>query len=936
MTRPLQTLLVARLREGAATSIVAAGDQGIDDPVGRFVTGVEALSPFLKRTIRRKKGLLEAVLAADTADGLSCLYRDLGNGDLRTALREARARLALGIALADLGEVWSVDEVTRALSFFADFCVDHALRAAWSDCVQLRGVTFDSPADEPSGVCFIAMGKLGAHELNYSSDIDLVALYDPVRLGLAEDSRLAPRQFAVKVVQIAIDILSQQTMHGLVFRTDLRLRPNPGATPVAVSLTAAERYYEEYGQNWERAAFIKARHCAGDADVSNDFLSIIRPFVWRRTLDYGAVADIHAVKQQIHAQKGNSDLTVRGGNVKLGVGGIREIEFFAQTQQLLLGGRDPALRSPRTEEAIAALAAAGHVDDHTHRELCTAYRYLRRVEHCLQMREDAQTQTLPVEPDAFARIALLMNEPDAARFEQAVKDHMVRVHDAYAELFGPPEPLTPVPGSLVFTGVEDDPRTLETLSKLGFREPAIVTARIRRWHQGGLRATRSVRARELLTALVPRMLTRLGALDDPDSAFAALDAFLAALPGGFQVFSLFMTHPDVLDDVILLCQSSPQLSRQMGRRPALVEGLIDGMDVTPPPRVAPVPSETLEDRLDIVRRAVNEHRTRCAAAMVLARCDPFAVGRHLSDMADDAILDLVETVRRDAALNDQDPDGELAVLGFGRLGMRTLTVCSDLDLVFVYRAAEAADGGEVRFTRLVRRVVNALSVPTAEGGLFTIDMQLRPSGGAGPAAVSTGAFETYYRETAWIWELMALTKARVVGGPSALAGWITGEIDDILTRPRDAGLVGREVVNMRRRLLTEKPPRSPLDAKRLAGGLVDLDFIVQGLALMHGDRLGRVPQSTASALEWLGQKGVLADEEAKGLLTAYHSMESLTQYLRSAFGNQPPPAIDDAREQRLRQLSDVWSPQPIADQLAAHADFVHRAFDRHFAAYAQD
>lgn len=908
-------------------------------PLGKtlqdFLGAVRRASPFLDRLILQDESRLGRVLAADPrAIGFGLLApRPLGREATDAAkirLRRGRTDFALALALADLAGALTLDDVLAALSAFAETCVADALLVAFADVARSAGVAFadGAPPADARGIAVIAMGKLGAAELNYSSDIDLVAIYDPDRLALAATSRLDARAVAIKTIQGTVDILSQQTMHGYVFRTDLRLRPNPAATPLAVSLTAAERYYEEYGQNWERAAFIKGRPVAGDMATADQFMSMIRPFVWRRTLDFGAVADIHAVKRQIHAVKGNPELKARGGNIKLGPGGIREIEFFAQTQQLLLGGRNPALRVAATLPALSVLTAFGHVPAETSARLTAAYRYLRMLEHRLQMREDAQTQTMPTSDAQLDAVAAMMGMDSAATLLDATEAHLRIVHDAYAELYATPGPRAPVPGSLVFTGVDDDPRTLETLRRLHFQRPELVTARIRRWHQAGLRATRSVRARELLTALVPRILTRLGELEDPDAGFSALDGFLDALPGGSQVFALFTSRPDILDDVIALCDSSPQLAARFGRRPALLEGLVNGLDTTPRPLPPPHTDETLEDRLDLVRRAVNAHRVRASAVIVLARESPAIVADQLALMADAVIGDLVRAVREDAARSGRNPAGDLAVIGFGRLGTRRLTVCSDLDLVFVYDPPPGQEEGDPDFARLVRRIVSALSVSTQEGGLYTIDMQLRPSGGAGPAAVLLRAFDHYYREDAWVWEAMALTKARVITGSGDLPARLEALIAERLVAPRQGADVARAVAEMRGRLLAEKPPRGPFDAKRLRGGLTDVDFLAQGLALIHGATLGRLPTSTEECLNRLGAAGVIAPADLAALLAAYACFEALTQYARAAFGNQPPATLDPLRAGRLRQLSPAIADDDIAAQVHDHSVRVTTIFDR--------
>ncbi len=903
--------------------------------VDGFLHAAGEVSPFLRRLITRDNGRVERVLAATPDDQFAALFpAALDDYDdvnaVKVNLRNARYDLALAIALADLSGLWSVDTVTACLSDFADRAIDIALECAWQTADTLRGVEFNTPPKgrPVTGIAIISMGKLGARELNYSSDIDLIAVYEPTALGVNVESHIPVRTVAVKIVQRMVDILSQQTEHGFVFRTDLRLRPNPSATPVAVSLAAAEQYYEEYGQNWERAAFIKSRYSAGDVKIGKEFLSMMKPFVWRRSLDFTAVADIYAVKKQIHAEKGLGDILVAGGDMKVGPGGIREIEFFAQMQQLLYGGRDPSIRSPRTVAALIALAAADHVDDETVTQLVAAYDYLRRLEHRLQMREDTQTQIVPTDEDALLAVAQMMNATTLERFIDETWQILRFVHDTYADLFPTPEPDEPLPGSLVFTGVEDDPRTVATLEALGFAQPNALIGRVRRWHMGGLKATRSAQARALLTAMTPRILTQLAQARDPDTAFSALDDFLVALPSGFQVFSLFTAHAEVLDDVLLLCRAAPALAKKLGARPSLVEGLLEGFDAGLPDIPPHMAEETLEDRLDLVRRIVNEHRVRSSAAVVLGRADAVTVSRAMADLADQAIAALIEAVRRDLASTGRDPAGAIAVIGFGRLGQRGLTPASDLDIVFVYEADDPTEEGiETRFTRLVRRIVSALSVPTAEGELFEIDMKLRPSGGAGPTAVTLSAFDRYYEEKAWVWEEMALTKSRVVAGDYALALKLHQVIERHLCRARDPEAVKHEVIDMRERLLREKSARSALDIKRLHGGLTDIDFLIEGLSLIHAHEIGRVETKPAAALAQLTAARKLPQEMAADLVAARQAFESLIHYTRAVHGTVPPDEIGDVEADRLRRLSPIWSDAPIDEQVAAHAATVRAAFE---------
>ncbi|MDP6952946.1 MAG: glutamine-synthetase adenylyltransferase, partial [Alphaproteobacteria bacterium] len=450
-------------------------------------------------------------------------------------LRQARRRAALIIGTADVALGWSGVRVTAALSRFAAGAlrigVDHLLAVATEsgDLAQL------DPAHpgRGSGFVVLGMGKLGGGELNYSSDVDLIVLYDP-DITPYRGRRELP-DFFVRLTRKLAGLMETPTGDGYVCRVDLRLRPDPSATPPAISLPAAEGYYASLGQNWERAAMIKARPVAGDGDAGVAFLKALRPFMWRKHLDFAAIQDIHSIKRQIHAHKGGAEVAVNGHNVKLGAGGIREIEFFAQTQQLIWGGRYQSLRVRRTEAALHALHALERVTDAEMHELIESYWYLRRVEHRLQMVNDQQTHVLPEDDEGMARIGTFLGYDSLGAFVDHLRGHLERVSAHCGRLFEDAPGLAAqdsVGGNLVFTSGDNDPGTMETLTRIGFRNPAAVSNAIRAWHHGRIPATRSTRSRELLTELVPSMLSAFARTPDPDQAFARFDGFLASLPSG--------------------------------------------------------------------------------------------------------------------------------------------------------------------------------------------------------------------------------------------------------------------------------------------------------------------------------------------------------------------------------------------------------------------
>jgi [glutamine synthetase] adenylyltransferase / [glutamine synthetase]-adenylyl-L-tyrosine phosphorylase len=870
---------------------------GVPDSARPLLEALFGNSPFLARLALREPVFLEALIAdgADAALGrvMSSVEAAATTDDEASAmsiLRRAKRRAALAIAAADIAGEWDLDRVTGALTRFADACVSAALR-------YLLRKRDPAAQQENTGLVVLAMGKYGAFELNYSSDIDLVVFYDAARFPFRKKDDV--RGAAVDIVKGLVKLLSEVTAEGYVFRTDLRLRPDAGATQVAISTDAAEAYYEGMGQNWERAAMIKARACAGDPVASTAFLKAIEPFVWRRSLDYAAIEDIHSIKRQIHAFRGHGAIAVAGHNVKLGRGGIREIEFFAQTQQLILGGRFPDLRSRRTLDAIEALRRRGPVSDEAAADLTAAYRFLRKLEHRLQMVEDEQTHTLPKSPEGLAHIACFMGYDNAAGFGIDLSRTLATVQGHYARLFEQSAPLAAQKGSLVFTGVEEDPETLATLSGLGFRDAKHVSAAIRGWHHGRIRATRSARAREILTKLMPVLLEALAATADPDAAFAQFDRFVTRLPAGVQLFSLFLANPHLLKRVAAICGSAPRLAEHLGRAPGVLDALLD------PDFLHVLPSRAELDRifagllsrsvdfesvLDTARRFAKEQAFRVGVQIIEGSIAADEAGSAFAAIAECVVVGLFGAVEAELArVAGQVRGGAFAVIAMGKLGGREMTMSSDLDLIFVYDApadTEASDGPKplpvsLYYGRLAQRLIAALTVPTAEGTLYEVDMRLRPTGNKGPVAVSLETFARYHAEESWTWERMALTRARVIAAPEGLREKVEGVIARTLTAPGDARKVAADAHDMREKMAAQFPGKNLWDLKYAPGGLVDLEFIAQMLQLREA-KPETLDTGTMAALEKLALARALTPADAQTLLSTARIENALTQILRIA------------------------------------------------------
>ncbi len=820
--------------------------------------------------------------------------------ELMAALRRAKRRSALAIAAADIAGVWPLERVTGALSELAERClslvVAHLLRGA-----AARGEIVLPDAADPergSGFTVLGLGKLGARELNYSSDVDLFVLFDDEAMQYRGSQ--SPQQFAVKLARDMVRMMEERTQDGYVFRTDLRLRPDPGATPIAVNVLAAEIYYESMGQNWERAAMIKARCVAGDRALGDSFIASLRPFIWRKNLDFAAIQDIHSIKRQINAHRGGAHIAVAGHNVKLGRGGIREIEFFAQTQQLIWGGRVPTLRTLPTCVTLDGLVAFGRVQPETAEELKDSYAFLRRVEHRLQMVEDRQTHSLPETDDGLRHVAIFLGFDGTEAFAAELTRHLTRVEKHYGELFEEaPDLSAGSGGSLVFTGTEDDPETLKTLAGMGFKDGSAVSAVVRAWHHGRYRATRSARARELLTELMPRLLTSLGKTANPDAAFLNFDEFLKRLPAGVQLFSLFHANPQLLELVAEIMGSAPRLAAYLSGNPSLLDAVLtqgfqdalpSAEDLAADLDARLEQARDFEDVLEISRRFANDNKFRVGLQTLRARADIDAQGAALATIADLLIDRLYRAVSRDFARQHGTlPGGEMAVIAMGKLGGRALAENSDLDLVFVYDAPdmEARSTGEKPLTpglyylRLGQRLLSALSVPTSEGKLYEVDMRLRPSGNSGPLAASLAAFAQYHAEASWTWEHMALTRARPVAGEDGLRARLSAEIHAILTRPRDATKVLTDVDDMRQRILRSRAAASIWDVKDRRGGLIDVEFIAQYLQLRHGHEHPTILSAeTGAAFAHAAEIGALAPETAATLIQADRLWRTLLGMLR--------------------------------------------------------
>jgi len=913
-----------------------------------------ANSPYLTQSVLREPHIFRNIIMRGpdqvfedvVTEARTALSGEIGTDALMAGLRKAKQRIALAIAIADIADFWDLGKVTGALSRFADLALDLAVEAILREMAAAGHIALadlERPCQN-AGLTVLGMGKLGAMELNYSSDIDIIVLYDPD--GMRASDRDGLREACVRATRQLIRILEQRTVDGYVFRMDLRLRPDPGATPPAVALPAALSYYESMGQNWERAAMIKARPVAGDIALGQEFLEMIRPFMWRKSLDFAAIQDIHSIKRQIAAHRGGTKISVEDHDVKVGRGGIREIELFTQTQQLIWGGRQPSLRLRGTLAALKELTVLGHVEPDAADDLSKAYDYLRRVEHRLQMTEDKQTQRIPNTAEGVDHLAAFLAHSDTEDFRNTLIRVMQTVDRRFAVLFADERPLGG-DRALVFTGTDDHPDTVQTLQEMGFEDAARVSALIRAWHAARYRATRSERSRQILTELMPRLLGAFARTTKPDEALVRFDRFLSGLPSGVQLFSLFLANPPLLDLVAEIMGNAPRMAQWLSRKPSLLEAVLTEPLTetwTDPAELRAELDEALkqavdyQDCLDITRRWVGDHKFRIGLQVLHGRFDIAAVERWLSNIADTAIAVLVEEVERSfAAVHGQVAGGGLTVVAFGNLGGRELLPESDLDLVLLYQRGTGEDqsdgekplGSSVYYNRLVQRIITALTTLTPEGALYEVDTRLRPAGNAGPVAVPLEGFLKYYEEDAWTWEHMALTRARTVCGPPAMRRQIETIIETVLECGRDHDRLYVDIADMRRRIEKEHPGSDPWNIKHRRGGLFDLDFIAQTLTLEHSHRHpGLAAANTAATLDNLAAAGILDAETGRVLQDALRFWHRLQAFMRLTIeGRFDAEAAPVGLKRTLAEVGEVSTFDDLPARIEATARSVQQIYN---------
>ncbi len=893
--------------------------EGLPPAFEPLIRGVAGCSPYLTRSIEAEAEFLKSNSDRDPAETMveilnktKALAVEAETQEaLMSGLRLQKRRSALMTALCDLGGVWSLDTVLEQISAFADASISAAAEWLLRDFSR-RGLLPLDPKNpvESSGLAILGLGKLGAGELNYSSDVDLIFFFDPERHAADEYARI--KQRFNQLTRQFVKILSDQTADGYVHRVDLRLRPDPSSTVACMGMDAAERYYESFGQNWERAAFIKARAVAGDIAAGEEFLRGMLPFVWRKYLDFATIEDVRNMKSLIHQHKGHAEIAVAGHNIKLGRGGIREIEFFAQTQQLIAGGREPELRERKTQNTLKTLVKHGWVTSKTQEELSQSYEYLRTLEHRLQMLEDAQTHTMPNDEAGLLRVANFCGLPDVPSLESELRFHLTRVAGHFKRLFN--EDVAD--DSTVPLSAQTEEQIAGMLAGKGFGDPMRSAAVLTGWSSASLTATKTPRAQAKLDRLIPRIIDATASAHDPDGALAEFDRFLHGLPSGVQILSLFEANPNLLDLLTEICAAAPRLAHYLGRNAQVIDAMLAQDFFEPIPDAnalidelsAALPEgDDFEETLNTCRRWSKEKHFRIGAQLLRGITSPEEAAQGYTALADTCIRALAPHVTAQMARRHGNPPGDGAcVLAMGRLGAREMTASSDLDLLVIYDDTEEASDGpsplspQQYFARWTQRLVRAMTAPTTEGALYEVDMRLRPSGRSGPLATRLKAFKKYQAEEAWTWEHMSLTRGRIICGPDDLLNRTREAVNQVLAMPRERATTLENALEMRHRLIDANPGAydQPLDVKLASGGMLDIDFVLQTRLLLAG--CGSLKTVTAQdTMAALAEASALTQEERDTLDAAHRLQTAILQFSRLALDKPlsketASPALGDA------------------------------------------
>ncbi|MCF8110711.1 MAG: bifunctional [glutamate--ammonia ligase]-adenylyl-L-tyrosine phosphorylase/[glutamate--ammonia-ligase] adenylyltransferase [Desulfobacteraceae bacterium] len=815
-------------------------------------------------------------------------------------LRRLRHREMVRIAWRDLSERADLFETMAELSAFADACISEVLEFLYPRVSERFGKPLDS-AGKPQQLVVFAMGKLGGRELNFSSDIDLMFAYPEAGETAGGEKQISNEEFFTRLARRVIDVIGKSTAEGFVFRVDTRLRPYGDAGPLVMSFDAMENYYQSYGREWERYALVKARIVAGDIKRGEEFLDRLKPFIYRRYLDYGTFESIREMKQKIVREVARKGLY---NNIKHGYGGIREIEFFGQVFQLIRGGIDPAYQQRSILKVLRVMRGDRCMTGEVYEELTSAYVFLRNTENRLQMHDDMQTHTLPEDPAALERLAESMGFESPDTFLEKLGHHMSRVHFHFNELLSPEHGETESELQKSLEGVwfvpEDRERGRDLLAEAGFDEPQAVLRLISDFRQkAGMGKDGNV-AEDRLNRLMPQVLNAAAETDRPAMVLKRLMPLLESILNRSCYISLLLENPGALGHLVKLTRISPWIVSFLSTHPLLLDELLDLRSLYAPlgrkelaeelwDRLSKLPEDDPEYQMDEIRVFKQVNTFRIVVADVTGHLPLMKVSDRLTYLAEtvlEAALHLtwrqmVERYGRPSGIRSDSGDMGFAAIAYGKLGGYELGYSSDLDLVFLHTAKPGStEGGRLRpidnsefFGRLGQRIIHFLSAPTATGKLYEIDTRLRPSGNAGVLVSRIGAFEEYQRKNAWIWEHQALIKARPVVGDRQVVERFEQIREDVLAIKRDPLTLARSVLEMRNRMRREHAPakKDSFDLKQDRGGIIDIEFLVQFLILRYGYKYEELSRWTdvVRQLNALALCGIIEDLEAHALKQAY-------------------------------------------------------------------
>ena len=858
-----------------------------------------AYSRYARQLVAARPELQEEIDRAEesgwTREAMRAFLDEQGAGDegaLHVALRRLRQRVLLRTMARDLSDTAELDEVCGTMSALAEVAIGAAL-------------AFLEPRVEGGQrpkLTVVGMGKLGGGELNVSSDVDLVFLYPEEGEEGEEGANL---DFFTRLGRRLIAALDERTADGFVFRVDMRLRPWGEGGALVTTFDALEEYFVTQGREWERYAWIKARVLGGGGDALS---GVVRPFVYRKYLDYGTFAAMRELHAQIRAEVARRELS---DQIKLGPGGIREIEFIAQAFQLIRGGRDPALQIRPTLAVLALLAQKGLLPAAAFEELSEAYRFLRRLEHRLQYLDDAQTHELPEDPGDRLLVSRAMGFAAWDSFRVALDARRTRVSWHFEQLFSveeaPKHALAPL-----WAGESPE----ERLAQLGFRDAESAAARLAALRSGARYNSLPQASRARFDALVPRIIEESAARENPDATLVRFLELIETVSRRAAYLALLDEHPAVLARLGQLLAASSWTAEYLNRHPVVLDELLDARSLFAPPDREAFAGELRrqlaarqgdeERQMDWLREAHHAQVFRLLAQDLSGVLTVERLADHLSDLADVMLQATLELCWGQLRVRHRD-EARFAAVGYGKLGGKELGYASDLDLIFLYDDPD--DSAQETYARLAQRISRWLTSRTAAGVLFEIDLRLRPQGESGLLVSSIDAFRRYQRESAWTWEHQALTRARYCAGDPALGAAFEEERSAILRMPRDPPKLREDVLAMREQLLAGHPNPSELfDLKHDRGGMIDIEFVVQYLVLGHAHRHAELTRNAGNIalLKLAAQLGLIPRDSAEAVGDAYRDYRRRQHWLRlngAKYARVPTQEV----ESRIRATLSLWS-----------------------------